>query len=113
VLCNEPGARTCAGRLYTKGMLESWGDLEFLRHVFENTEIVRKPLIGIIAGHHVLPYILVGPEPEHSGRSLEVRGRIRVSPRLVITPREVDRMAVPMPPKMIGWGMPSKSQMRV
>jgi len=27
-------------------MLESWGDLEFLRHVFENTEIVRKPLIG-------------------------------------------------------------------
>jgi len=68
-------------------MLESWGDLEFLRHVFENTEIVRKPLIGIIAGHHVLPYILVGPEPEHPGRSLEVRGRIRVSPRLVITPR--------------------------
>jgi hypothetical protein len=68
-------------------MLESWGDVEFLRHVFDNTEVVRKPLVGIISGYHVLPYILVGPEPEHPGRSVEVRGRIRVSPRLVITPR--------------------------
>jgi hypothetical protein len=57
-----------------------------LRHVFERTEVVRKPLTGIIAGYHVLPYILVGPEHEHPSRSVEVRGTIRVSPRLVITP---------------------------
>ncbi|HBH02175.1 MAG: hypothetical protein A2W08_02375 [Candidatus Rokubacteria bacterium RBG_16_73_20] len=65
-------------------MSERWQDPEFLRHVFERTEVVRKPLSGIIAGYHVLPYILVGPEPEHPGRSVEVRGRIRVSPRLVL-----------------------------
>ena len=59
---------------------------EFLQHVFEGTEVVRKPLAGIITGYHVLPYILVGPESEHPERSVEVRGKIRVSPRLVITP---------------------------
>ena len=61
-------------------------DPEFLRFVFEHTEVLRKPLSGIIAGYHVLPYILVGPEHDHPGRSVEVRGKIRVSPRLVITP---------------------------
>lgn len=68
-------------------MPESWHDLEFLRHVFDNTSVVRRPLTGIIAGYHVLPYILVGPEPERPSRSVEVRGRISVSPRLVIRPR--------------------------
>ena len=46
--------------------------------------MVRKPLTGIIAGHHVLPYVLVGPEGAEGARALEVRGRIRVSPRMVI-----------------------------
>jgi hypothetical protein len=58
-------------------------DAELLRSVFEGTEVMRKPLAGIITGYHVLPYVLVGPEPSQPGRSVEVRGRIRVSPRLV------------------------------
>ncbi|MGH7320135.1 MAG: hypothetical protein ACRELA_11000 [Candidatus Rokuibacteriota bacterium] len=65
-------------------MRDDWQDSELLRHVFEHTEVVRKPLSGIIAGHHVLPYVLVGPEQDQPGRAVEVRGRIRVSPRLVI-----------------------------
>jgi hypothetical protein len=68
--------------------MPDWEDLEFLRHVFDETRIVRKPLTGIITGYHVLPYILVGSEEEHPGRSVEVRGRIKVSPRLVIGPGE-------------------------
>jgi hypothetical protein len=72
--------------VYNPGMPLDPGDPEFLRHVFDQTEVLRKPLTGIIAGYHVLPYILVGPEHESPGRSVEVRGRIRVSPRLVITP---------------------------
>ncbi len=67
-------------------MAEEWEDLELLKHVFEETRIVRKPLTGIIAGYHALPYILVGPEHDHPGRAVEVRGRIRVSPRLVFAP---------------------------
>jgi hypothetical protein len=65
-------------------MLEDWNDMERLRSVFDRTEVVRKPLTGIIAGHHVLPYVLVGPEGAEGARALEVRGRIRVSPRMVI-----------------------------
>ena len=65
-------------------MGEEWSDPEFLKHLFETTEILRKPVAGIIAGYHVLPYILVGPEHDHPARSVEVRGRIKVSPRLVI-----------------------------
>ncbi len=66
--------------------MESWDDAERLRHIFEETRVLRRPLTGIIAGYHVLPYILVGPEPDRPGRAVEVRGRIRVSPRLVLAP---------------------------
>ena len=61
-----------------------WSDPEFLGAVFAKTEIVRKPLTGIIAGYHVLPYILIGPEYERPAQAVEVRGRIKVSPRLII-----------------------------
>ena len=69
-------------------MSTDWEDPEFLRHVFERTEVLRKPVTGIITGYHVLPYILVGPEEDQPHRSVEVRGRIKVSPRLVIGPRD-------------------------
>ena len=61
-------------------------DPEFLKHLFDTTEIVRKPMAGIIAGYHVLPYILVGPRDDQAAGSVEVRGRIKVSPRLVLAP---------------------------
>jgi len=66
---------------------EPWPDPELLRSVFEGTEVLRKPISGIITGHHVLPYVLVGPHWDNPGRSVEVRGRIRVSPRLVLPVR--------------------------
>lgn len=65
-------------------MSDDWPDLERLRRVFQDTEVLRKPITGIVAGHHVLPYVLVGPDWNQPGGSMEVRGRIRVSPRLVI-----------------------------
>jgi hypothetical protein len=64
----------------------AWSDPEFLRAIFSETEIVRKPLTGIVTGYHVLPYILVAPEHDQPARAVEVRGRIKVSPRLVIAP---------------------------
>jgi hypothetical protein len=67
-------------------MPAEWDDPELLRHVFEDTRIVRRPLTGIITGYHVLPYILVGPEHARPSHSVEVRGCIKVSPRLVIPP---------------------------
>jgi hypothetical protein len=61
-------------------------DPEYLKHLFETTEILRKPVSGIIAGYHVLPYILVGPQEDRPARSVEIRGKIKVSPRLVLAP---------------------------
>jgi hypothetical protein len=63
-----------------------WSDPELLQHVFDETSVLRKPMRGIIAGYHVLPYILVGTDHTSAAKSVEVRGRIKVSPRLVIAP---------------------------
>ena len=69
---------------YTPFMPE-WSDQRFLQTVFEETRVLRKPLRGIISGYHVLPYVLVGPSAyDQASKAVEVRGRIRVSPRLVI-----------------------------
>ena len=64
--------------------MADWDDAELLQHVFDETNVLRKPLRGIITGYHVLPYILVGADHAEPGHSVEVRGRIKVSPRLVI-----------------------------
>jgi hypothetical protein len=59
---------------------------EFLKHLYDTTQILRKPITGIIAGYHVLPYVLVGPQENRPTHSVEIRGRIKVSPRLVLAP---------------------------
>ena len=67
-------------------MFDERHDPEFLKNLFERTEILRKPVTGIIAGYHILPYILVGPQESQPHRSIEIRGKIKVSPRLVLAP---------------------------
>ncbi len=67
-------------------MAEERHDPEFLKHVFDTTQVLRKPVSGIIAGYHVLPYILVGPQDNRPSHSVEIRGKIKVSPRLVLAP---------------------------
>jgi hypothetical protein len=61
----------------------------YLKRVFEDTQVLRKPITGILTGYHVLPYILVGPDEERTQQSIEIRGTIRVSPRLVLSPRHL------------------------
>jgi hypothetical protein len=70
-------------------MDRSHAEPEYLRRVYEDTQVLRKPVTGIVSGYHVLPYILVGPDEEQHQRSIEIRGRIRVSPRLILSPRNV------------------------
>ena len=67
-------------------MFDQAHDPELFKAIFEGTQVRRKPLRGIIAGYHVLPYILVGPQEEQQQRSVEIRGKIRVSPKLVLAP---------------------------
>ena len=57
-----------------------------VKEVFEGTRIVRRPVRGIVAAYHELPYRLVGPREDGS---VLIQGTIRVSPRLVMTLRQL------------------------
>lgn len=56
-----------------------------LRKIFSTTKIIRKPLTGIISGYHELPYILVAPDDENPSSSIEINGKVNVSPKFIIT----------------------------
>jgi hypothetical protein len=70
-------------------MMGQWIDRqeqdETLREVFHKTDILRKPISGIIAGYHQLPYILIAPDDENPSHSIEINGTINVSPRFVLS----------------------------
>jgi hypothetical protein len=57
-----------------------------MRSIYENTHIVRRPTYGIISGYHELPYICIGQDHDEGRGCVRVKGRIHVSPRLVLTP---------------------------
>jgi hypothetical protein len=64
---------------------DSW----LFREVFDETEIVKKPTTGFISGYHVLPYILLGRSAQREDNVVEIRGRVSVSPKLVISPEHL------------------------
>ena len=57
-----------------------------LQEVYYKTNILRKPISGIISGYHDLPYILVAPNEESPTKTIEINGKINVSPKFVISP---------------------------
>lgn len=57
-----------------------------LRGVFENTNILRKPITGIVSNYHELPYILLTPDDENPSRTVEINGKVSVSPKFIISP---------------------------
>lgn len=62
-------------------------DLErTLQDVFDRTRILRRPVRGIVAAYHELPYRVAGPR---EGGSVLISGTILVSPRLVLTLRQL------------------------
>jgi hypothetical protein len=59
------------------------------REIFEETEIIKKPTTGFVAGYHDLPYILLGKSHDEADKIVEIRGRISVSPKFVISPEHL------------------------
>ncbi len=59
---------------------------EFLREIFFKTNVLRKPISGIVSGYHELPYILVAPDEANESASIEINGKINVSPKFIVTP---------------------------
>lgn len=56
-----------------------------LRDIFNATKVIRKPVTGIISDYHELPYILITPGKNGNSESLEVSGKIKVSPKFVLS----------------------------
>lgn len=61
-------------------------DPEFLKHLYDDTQIIRRPTFGIHSGYHDLPYILLGESHNPGYRTTEIRGRVIVSPKLIVRP---------------------------
>ena len=70
-------------------MGDRYTDLSYLKKVFQETDILKKPIHRIISGYHRLPYILIGHSVSDSKKTTEVRGNIHVSPRIIIHPGEM------------------------
>jgi len=58
---------------------------EAMREVYQRTDIVRKPICGIVSGYHNLPYIMVAANEDNPKHSIQVSGQINVSPKFVIS----------------------------
>ncbi|MGA2507704.1 MAG: hypothetical protein ABSF80_09535 [Chitinispirillaceae bacterium] len=63
------------------------GHNETLREVYLKTDILRKPISGIISGYHELSYILIAPNDENPSHSIEINGKINVSPKFILSPQ--------------------------
>jgi hypothetical protein len=59
---------------------------EVFKDIFHKTAILRKPLTGIISGYHQLSYILIAPDEENDAHTIEINGKINVSPKFIISP---------------------------
>lgn len=70
-------------------MMNTWGNRqgndETLREVYSKTHILRKPISGIISGYHQLPYILVAPNDDNPSHTIEINGKINVSPKFILS----------------------------
>jgi len=64
-------------------------DEKLITEVYQTTDIVRKPITGIVSGYHELPYILVSPDDEDTYKTVRIEGRIRVSPRFILTAEQL------------------------
>ena len=64
-------------------------DSRFFKEVFDETEILRRPISGIVSGYHLLPYILLGRAHDTADNVVEIRGKIDVSPRFVVSPEHL------------------------
>ncbi len=66
-------------------------DFEKLKKIMAETEILRRPYVGIVAGYHELGYRVLGPEAEEGAGSVQIAGRLFVSPKIIWTPADIEK----------------------
>ncbi len=63
---------------------------ELQKKILEDTLVLRRPFIGIVSGYHDLGYRVLGPEVDSGSGSVQIAGRLFVSPKLVWTPADAE-----------------------
>ena len=58
---------------------------DLFKEIFHKTTIMRKPINGIVSGYHELPYIFIAPNEDNNLHSVEINGKINVSPKFIIS----------------------------
>lgn len=71
-------------------LMFNYSENEILQEVFSKTSILRKPITGIISGYHQLSYILIAPSDQDSSHTVEINGKINVSPKIIISPASLN-----------------------
>lgn len=61
-----------------------------MKSLFDRTVIVKQPRFGIVSGYHELPYVCIGESIQSGYQSTEVRGKVQVSPRIVLRPSHLE-----------------------
>lgn len=70
---------------------DEYRNREEVKRILEQTLVLRKPYVGIVSGYHDLGYRVLGPEMKSGAGSVQIAGRLFVSPKLVWTPADVQK----------------------
>lgn len=61
------------------------------RQILREIAVLRRPYVGIVSGYHELGYRVLGPEVDRRAGSVQIAGRLFVSPKLIWTPAQLEK----------------------
>jgi hypothetical protein len=59
--------------------------------ILKEIQVLRRPCVGIVSGYHELGYRVLGPEAKQASGSVQISGRLMVSPKLIWTPAQAQK----------------------
>lgn len=72
-------------------MFDEQGLRDDHRRILKEIQIIRRPYLGIVSGYHELGYRVLGPETRQLSGSVQISGRLMVSPKIIWTPAQAQK----------------------
>lgn len=72
-------------------MFDEQGLRDDHKRILKEIQILRRPYLGIVSGYHELGYRVLGPEVAERSGSVQISGRLLVSPKLIWTPAQAQK----------------------
>ncbi len=70
---------------------DGYKDIGEHKKLLAQMRVLKKPYVGIVSGYHDLGYRVLGPETKDGAGSVQISGRLFVSPKLVWTPADMEK----------------------